>query len=215
MSDFVGVAFGFPTALFSVLLIVVILYWIVVLFGGLDHDTVDGHVGHLGHDHGHGHGHDGGVLSAIGLGGVPVTISFSLLVLVGWFVSLVGAALLHGGIAPVLVLVVALVVAWAVTRLLIVPLRRVFVSAEPPSRNDFVGRPCVIRTSTVTLDFGQAEVHAIDGSSAIVDVRQTGDDGLRAGSTAFIYDYDPAGEFFWVTASPDTNPAIDPGTRDH
>ena len=56
----------------------------------------------------------------------------------------------------------------------------------------------MIRTGTVTRTFGQAEVHAPDGSSAIVQVRQTGADDLRAGTTALLYDVDPEGEFFWV-----------------
>ncbi|HWO65844.1 MAG TPA: hypothetical protein VNO31_38015, partial [Umezawaea sp.] len=50
----------------------------------------------------------------------------------------------------------------------------------------------------VTHDFGQAEVTATDGSSAVVQVRQAGQDVLVAGSTALIFDYDVDGEFFWV-----------------
>ena len=50
----------------------------------------------------------------------------------------------------------------------------------------------------MTRDFGQAEVHSPDGSSAIVQVRQAGDDDLRAGTVALLFDVDPEGEFFWV-----------------
>jgi hypothetical protein len=70
--------------------------------------------------------------------------------------------------------------------------------AAAESRADFVGRTCVIRTGRVTGAFGQAEVHAEDGSSAIVQVRQAGTDDLHAGVVALLYEYDPAGEFFWV-----------------
>ena len=70
------------------------------------------------------------------------------------------------------------------------------------SRTAFVGRTCVIRTGTVTDAFGQAEVHAADGSSAIVQVRQTGADTFTAGSTAVIYEYDRDGEFFWIVPTP-------------
>ena len=65
-------------------------------------------------------------------------------------------------------------------------------------RADFVGRTCVIRTGRVTRTFGQAEVRAEDGSSAIVQVRQAGEDDLHAGTVAVLYDFDPEGEFFWV-----------------
>jgi hypothetical protein len=50
----------------------------------------------------------------------------------------------------------------------------------------------------VTRTFGQAEVHADDGSSAIVQVRQAGADDLHAGVVALLYQYDPESEFFWV-----------------
>jgi hypothetical protein len=195
MGAFVGAAFGFPTALFSVLLIVVIGYWAVVLFGLAHTHAIDGDGGGIDGD--------GGVLSVAGLGGVPVTITFSFLVAVGWFASLAGAALFPGMLAAVPVLIVALAVAWAATRVLVLGLRRFFDHGSAPSRNDFLGRPCVIRTGSVTPTFGQAEVTAGDGSSAIVQVRQAGRDALHAGSTAYIYDYDDAGEFFWVVESPD------------
>nr|BFE67179.1 hypothetical protein GCM10020092_004800 [Actinoplanes digitatis] len=41
-------------------------------------------------------------------------------------------------------------------------------------------------------------MHSPDGSSAIVQVRTPGDDELRAGSIALIFDFDADGEFFWV-----------------
>jgi hypothetical protein len=101
------------------------------------------------------------------------------------------------------------VLAWLGTRLAVLPLRRVFQDQVAASLRDFVGLPCVIRTGRVGPDFGQAEVTAPDGSSAIVQVRQPAMDvpvagtaadgtGLTAGSTALIFDFDPDGRFFWV-----------------
>jgi hypothetical protein len=199
VSHFVGAAFGFPTALFSVLLLIVIGYWLIVLTGvlgdggGLDGGGVDGG----GLDAGD------GLLGVAGLAGVPVTFAVSVMVAVAWFTSLAGAALFPGKLASVAVLVVALAAGWAVTRLVVLGARRFFHHAATPSRRDFLGRPCVIRTGSVTPSFGQAEVTAADGSSAIVQVRQSGADDLRAGNTAYIYGYDDAGEFFWVVEHPD------------
>ncbi|MGI5246707.1 hypothetical protein [Dactylosporangium sp. CA-139066] len=182
MGDFLEAILEFPTVVFTFLLAVVIVYWLVVLFGVADHDSLD--------------------VVDVGLTGVPVTVGVSVLVLVAWFVSLAGATVVDGVLPGLIVLVAALVVAWLVARLLAVPLRRFF----PPNTNDsrvaFVGRTCVIRTGTVTADFGQAEVHAADGSSAIVQVRQTGADKFAAGDTAVIYEYDHIGEFFWVIPTP-------------
>jgi hypothetical protein len=90
-----------------------------------------------------------------------------------------------------------------------VPLRRLTPEPlPPPSRQDFVGLACVIRTGRVGPDFGQAEVRAADGSSAVVQVRQSLDEtagpggALRTGASALIYDYDVEGEFFRVMPAP-------------
>jgi hypothetical protein len=195
VTGFVGTALSFPTVLFSFLLLVVVGYWLLVLTGVLDlGDDLDLD------------GVPGDVLAGLGLGGLPATIVFSLIVAVAWFVSLAGTALLDGlglGVAArvavsVGVLLVALCGAWLVTRLVAVPLSRLFPTGTESSRQAFVGSLCTIRTGRVTADFGQAEVTAADGSSAVVQVRQSGAEPLRAGSSALIYDYDVEGEFFWV-----------------
>ncbi|GAA3473040.1 hypothetical protein GCM10018965_075930 [Nonomuraea roseola] len=176
MPAFVDAALTFPTVLFSFLLIVVVGYWIVVMFMGGDVDL-------------------DGVELPLGLGGIPATVAFSLYVALAWFVSLAGTELAGGG--P-LVLGAALAAGWAGTKLLIIPMRRLFPDRREPSRHDFVGQRCVVRTGRADAAFGQAEVTAPDGSSAVVQVRTTGGDVLSRGQAALIFDYDAEGEFFWV-----------------
>lgn len=186
MRGFIEAAISFPTVIFTPLLVVVIGYWIVVIAGGADPEG-EGGSGEAGD----------GPLAFVGLTGVPLSVVFSLLVLFAWFGSLSGAELLTS--VPLwVVLVAAIVVAYLITRILVVLLARIWPHGPGASRSDFIGLTCVIRTGTVTPTFGQAEVHAPDGSSAIVQVRQTGSDELRAGMTALLYDHDPDGEFFWV-----------------
>ncbi|HLL69742.1 MAG TPA: hypothetical protein VK453_29110 [Micromonosporaceae bacterium] len=225
MSAFVAAALGVPTVFLTFLLIVVIGYWLVVLLGAGEIDALDGAEGEIGEA---GHGTNGGLsgglsgaLATVGLGGVPVTVVLSLLIAVAWFVSLIGTVLLGHltlstpllAAAGLAVLIAAGLVAVFTVRLLVLPIRRMFSGGAAPSRADFVGRPCVIRTGRVGADFGQAEVTAGDGSSAVVQVRQTGNEALTAGSVALIYDYDPDGEFFWVLPrSAATGPEL-PGTE--
>ena len=176
MDGFIEAALSFPAVLFTPLLIIVVAYWAVVVAGAADPDVdADGHL-----------------LAFAGLGGVPASVPLSLLVAFAWFGSLAGAVFLPAWLA----LPAAVVVAWLLTRSAVVLIGR-FRSA-PESRADFVGRTCVIRTGRVTRTFGQAEVRAEDGSSAIVQVRQAGDDDLHTGTVAVLYDFDPEGEFFWV-----------------
>jgi hypothetical protein len=177
MTEFLHAALGFPTVVFSFLLVVVVGYWLIVIFGLFDFDDGDA--------------------SRLGLGGVPAGVALSLLIALAWLLTLAGSRLVTGLLAAA-VPVAALALAWLVTRAVMAPLRRLFRAEPQPSRADFVGQACVIRTGQATHDFGQAEVTAADGSSATVQVRTTGADRLARGDRALIFEYDADGEFFWV-----------------
>jgi len=188
MGDFVDAALSFPAVLFTFLLAAVVVYWVLVLVG-----TLDVEIGDLD------------LADGIGLGGVPVTVTVSVMTVVSWFVSLVGTVMLEGVLTGVLRIAVGIgVILGALTGGVFVaglvarPLRKLYVIGGEASRDDFVGRECVIRTGSVTGMFGQAEVTAQDGSSAIIQVRQTGEHALTLGKRALIFDYDIDGEFFWV-----------------
>lgn len=212
MSGFLAATVSFPAALFSFVLAVVVLYWLLVLVGAdLDLDADAG---------------DGGMIATLGLGGVPLMIALSMWITLSWLIAMIGtivlAALAVDGVVGVLLrvalLVVALLGGLVGTRLVIVPIRRAIPAAVEPSRRDFVGRTCVIRTGSVSETFGQAEITSDDGSSAIIQVRrpvEMNDGGpLRSGSEALIFDYDPDKEIFWVDVAPSSQPP-DPLTKEH
>jgi hypothetical protein len=205
VAEFLDTAVSFPAAVFGILLVIVIGYWLVVLLGVigeglLDADAGDSDVGFAG------------FLGALGLGGVPVAAVLSLWIAFGWFGSFIGVAFLDDAdgldriadpLANAGVLVLAIIAGYVVTYLVVIPLRRLMPEpAPPPQRSDLVGRTCVVRTTTVDHEHGQAEVAAEDGSSAVIQVRQTGGEPLHAGSAALIFDYDADGEFFWITVAP-------------
>lgn len=190
MGEFLSVAAGLPTVVFSAALMVVVGFWLLVLVGGAEHDSFDTDVN----------------ADALHLGGVPVAVSFSLFVVFGWLFSFTGSVLLaDSGMpgAPLLSLEATLFgasifCAWWLTRRLVGPLARLFPDEPGPSRQDFIGLTCTIRTGRVDARFGQAEVTATDGSTALVQVRQQDGDRLGLGSTGLLYAYDDLGEFFWV-----------------
>ncbi|UGQ12726.1 hypothetical protein LO772_03640 [Yinghuangia sp. ASG 101] len=201
MGEFAAAVFSFPAMVCTFALIVVALFWLCVLVGALEHDTFD----------------TGAGADALGLGGVPVTVSVSLLVALSWALSTTGGILLHRAHLPSSgnmaagtgVLVGAIAVSWAATRMLVRPLRHLFPDEPGPSRLDLVGRTCTIRTGRVDAHFGQAEVATRDGGTAIVQVRQHGTDSFSAGVTGLLYAYDDTGEFFWVAPF---EAALDPGS---
>ncbi|GAB2595936.1 hypothetical protein GCM10027168_30820 [Streptomyces capparidis] len=199
MGGFVDVALSFPTVVLSPALLVVAGFWLLVLLGGVEHDALDAHAG----------------AAASGAGAVPAAVGGSVFVALSWLAGLTGSVLVaRAGTSGVTHLVLAsaalllsLLVAWRLTRWVARPLARLLPAEPGPSRRDFVGLTCVIRTGRVDGAFGQAEVTARDGSTAVVQVRASGPDRLTGGSTALLYAYDEPGEFFWVTP---WDPALDP-----
>lgn len=202
MSGFLTAALSFPAVLLSFMLVVVVLYWLLVLVGA-DLDLLDG---------------DADVGGTIGLGGVPLMVVLSMWITLSWLLAMIGTIVLGAIAVPgaagvglgVAVLLVAVLGGLLGTRLVVVPIRRAIPSAAEPTRGDFVGRTCVIRTGTVSETFGQAEITSDDGSSAIIQVRQparmAADDPLHAGAEALIFDYDPDQEIFWVDRAPFSQP---------
>ncbi len=168
MTEFLAAALAFPTVVFSLLVLVVLAYWLTVALVGMDFDA-------------------------------PVLpLSISLFVLVTWFAALVGTVLTPEGSLRYAILAGALLVGALLTRVLMIPVRNWATQEKPASRNDFVGRTAIVRTTRVTGSYGQAEVTADDGGTAVVQVRAAESTELRAGQTALIFDYDAEGEFFWV-----------------
>ena len=113
MDEFLSVATSFPTAVYSVLLCVVTVHWLLSALGILEIDTLDGlmpdhlgtdglhsahgahathgHVTHGGHDahgghdgHGVEHGGISGLLMKFGLHGVPIMVVITIIAIVGW-----------------------------------------------------------------------------------------------------------------------------------
>ncbi|MFD9882812.1 hypothetical protein ACFWZT_15320 [Streptomyces alboflavus] len=190
MGAFVEASMGFPTAVFTAALAVVVVFWLLVAVGVTDSDGFDADAS----------------LSAWGPGGVPVTVAVSFMTVLSWFLSLSASVLasavaLPGSVrfvAGAVALIAVPLVAWRVTRVAARPFARFFPDEPGPSRQDFIGSVCFIRTGRVDAVFGQAEVAARDGSTAVVQVRQHGTDSLSRGSAGLLYAYDDTGEFFWV-----------------
>lgn len=190
MAEFWQAVTAFPTVPLTAALVVVVVFWLLVAAGVAEADGFDADVD----------------AAALRLGGVPVAVAASLLVVLAWFLSVVGVLLLARTGWPdavvwpadVALLPVSVAVSWCLTRVLVRPLATLLRGEPGPSVRDFVGLTCTIRTGRVDAEFGQAEVAARDGSTAVVQVRQYEGQRLALGSTGLLYAYDDAGGFFWV-----------------
>ncbi|MEM7353944.1 MAG: hypothetical protein AAF657_24295 [Acidobacteriota bacterium] len=217
MSGFIEAAFTMPTTVFSVLLILVVLYWLTVILGVLDlgifdglFDVADGALDSaasaaeglaegvaegLAEGAGEHHG-------CLGLAGVPGSIIGTALVVFAWGFSFGGSKLLPG-VASGMMAVVGLglgafVLSMGATAVALRPLRKAFVLPPVTGREDLVGRTCRITTLRVDEKFGQAEV-IDEGAAILIQARSGEPNDLGRGSEALIFQYDPGREVFLVT----------------
>lgn len=169
--------------------------------GGGDGDADGGDADDL--DSGHVHGPLAALMSALRLRSVPITVMLSVLVVLSWLLAMISMQLVVRD-APALrsvlswcTLFAAPLVALPLTSLLIRPLTPVFAHRHAPSRSDFLGKTCVVRTGEVTQDFGEAVLED-GGAGLVVRVRIDGAHRLKRGDHAVLIDWDPARDSFVV-----------------
>ncbi|WP_454909021.1 ubiquinone biosynthesis protein [Variovorax gossypii] len=214
MGDFMGAVTGYPTAIYTVLLGVVVIYWLLAMLGMVDieHSGLDVDVGV--HTHADGDANDIGHLAsfvvAFGLNGVPFSVAVSLLVLVSWTVCCLGGEWLLPLVptlplqllAGTVLLVASAVIAIPVTAVAIRPLRGLFVSHTAVSNAALVGQSCRVVTGVVNEKDGRAEV-ARRGASLNIRVWATVPNSLKRGSQALILEYDEVAGRYLIAAQDD------------
>ena len=231
MNELLQSSLQFPTVVFTIALGIALVYWLFVLLGALDLDLLgSGHpdfdvdvsgvhadVGDAsgGHDGGGGHDADGdadadggGVWTTLGLGTVPLTISISFILLVGWVGSLLAMHYLVGdsGVGKAILLPLMLILALPIAALLVKPLAPVFRIKEGKSNADYVGHVCTVTTNSVDDTFGFANIE--DGGSLVqISVRCDKAGKLARGDKALIIEFDPARRTFVVEPSADMLPS--------
>lgn len=222
----VDASLQFPTVVFALGLCVALVYWVFVLLGALDIDLLGGGHHHLGDVVGSAKGGaealkgvdaDGGVWNGLGLGRVPLTISVSVILLVGWIGSLllmhyVVPSISSSGWVPALVLPLVLIAAMVVAAVLVRPLAPVFAFREGKSNRDYVGHTCTISTGSVDEGFGQATVED-GGTVLVIPVRCDRQGKLARGDKALIIDFDLERQAYVVEPSAEMM-AVGEGVRD-
>ena len=207
IGNFLGAAFGYPTAVYTALLGLVLFYWVLALVGVVDFESggidLDLHADTPVDDL----GALAGFIVAFGLSGVPFSVAISLLVLVSWTVSCLAGEwllpLVPGGplqwLAGTLVLVTSFALALPATAMALRPMRRMFVTHRAASNASLVGRRCTVTTSNVTATFGQATI-ARRGADIQIDVRAAEPNTLNRGAAARITHYDPTTQRYSIEA---------------
>lgn len=205
MEAFFTNIFSYPTLFFTVLLIIVQIYWLFAILGMLEIDILD--IGpDLAEDAGDGLQGLGGLMVMLGLSGVPVTVVVSLLVLSGWLYTFLAVELfffwtLDGWwnvLAGTGVLLVTTALSIPTTALLSRPLRGLFAKAYSTSpQKVLIGQTCVVRSGTVNETFGEVTA-VVDGASLLLKVRADASKQIKRGDRVVLLEYQAPTNTYWV-----------------
>jgi hypothetical protein len=203
---------SFPTAIPTVLLSVLLIYWLLSMIGLVDMGDaadLDFHVdaGHAAHDVPDLHTL-AGYLVALGLGGVPLSVAASVLVFFTWLLTALAhqylLAWLPGDVlrwaAGAGVLLAAAGLSIPLSARVLKPMRGLFVKHAARSNASLVGLECRIVTGSVDQRFGRAEV-AAHGASINIRVWAAVPNTLARNSSAIIVGYDDATQQYEVQAT--------------
>ncbi len=194
MEQFTQNITSFPTLVYTVLLGVVLVYWVLSVLGAVDMDTLDIDVDIDA---------DASALSALtgfmltfGLSGVPISVIVSLWSLYAWllcyfaveyFVAFLPGEILQlmGGIA---VLLGSFFISVPLIAQTIKPLKGLFKNHTAVKKEDLVSSICTVTTMDVSEDFGQGELH--DGQAGmILAIRAPSPNEIKKGDKVVIIAY--------------------------
>lgn len=183
----------------TLLLGVMVLFWIVNLVGGLGTDLLDGDLdadvdGDIGAHFGIG-GVMATFLKSVNAGTIPLTIGLSILILMMWMAAILLNYYFNPGHSTsvavgfaFVALLLGLVATKAVTQPLVPFMRRLKAAEDAPP---VVGEVGVVRSIQLDAEYGQVEVIRTDGAPAILNARLDDDCGpLPRGSRVIIFGMD-------------------------
>lgn len=218
MSTFLTLAFSFPTAVFTVLLSVMLLYWLLVLVGAagfeLGHDgAIEAKAGLLdgvdakagAADHLAGADAHNGLFEMLGFGVVPATMILTFLSGWGWITSMLGAYFLGPGlggfagpwIAGGVILLGALVASVLLSSVSVRPLKPLFTIKTAPRRAQLLGKVATVSSGHVDARFGQATLED-GGAGLILSIFCAKPNSLKKGDRVLLLEFDQTTEAYEV-----------------
>lgn len=192
--SFIHLLTHFPGLLPSILIGVLLVFWLLTIAGLLDMDSFgpdwlggseDADVSGLPE-----------MLLALGLDRLPFSIVISGVAFFWWLLSMLGAGLLlpllplSVWLGGTLLLIAALVAAVFLASLTLRPLKPLFVVNDSATRESVLGRRCRILTLSVEEDFGQAEVEMGGGTRLTLQVCAAQPNTLRRDAPAVVLEFD-------------------------
>ena len=190
MNELLETAFSLVNLPYTVLVLVIVVYWLLVIIGLLDISSFDfdidadadfdadidvGHFPGLGHD----------IAGFLNFGEVPVMFYVSIVVLSMWIGSLeVNRLLGNESIWFALALAIPnLITGLLVAKIVTTPFK--WLDAGKEENNEFEGKECLVSSTEVTEGFGECEILDADAPIKIF-ARTANGEVLNKGDAAVI-----------------------------
>lgn len=210
MNPFHQTVTSFPTVIYTVLLIICALYWVIAVLGLVELEILDldmdGDID--ASDSLEAQNGIAGVLFKLGLNGVPLTIVLSIIALIGWmlcYYAIYWARSIIPTFWPI-ELAYELVIFFGVTFITILltaqiikPIRRIFQKLEADATKHIVGQVVVVRSGVVNKDRGEALMND-GGAGLLLQIRATGNDEFVKGDEVVVIEQNEEKNLFRVIA---------------
>lgn len=198
---------------FTILLGLVVVYWLLTLLGAIGFDSADADLDLDLNDGAHLGDLPATMLRVVNAGAVPLTVVLSILVLALWMFSIVlnfyfnpGHSMLLAGGFFLVAFILAVVATKIITQPL-VPLMRRLKAAEDTA--PVLGEVGIVRSIQIDSRYGQVEVERPDGAPALLNARLGPDsEPVPRGNPVAIISMDEASGIYLVRALP-LSPPID------
>jgi hypothetical protein len=197
--------YNFPL---TVLLCLVVLYWIVAAFGilgdGMDAGDLDVDADIDAHHSGDGVGGLAALMRFVNMDSVPAMIVITILASTYWVLSMVLNHLLNPNRTTVIALAIlggGFVLSTIITKIITIPFSQLFKSlrnSDKEAQIPIIGRSGIVKSGEVTTDFGQVEITK-KGPPLLIHARiHEGNARLKRGDQCIVIDEIEGKGIFYV-----------------
>jgi hypothetical protein len=197
------------------LLALALLYWLVVVVGGIEHNVLDAHFDlHTDIDadaDADAEGITQGILVFLNLRDVPIMLIFSFITLFWWAIAIglqlsFNLTVFLSGIIQIPAIILAAFITKAITS----PFRKFFRELKGTAQPvQIVNKACRLITDVQPGRIGQAEIER-DGASILINVKSVDGTIIHKGDDAFVVHFDKEKDLYEIKLTKDILHVEDP-----
>lgn len=205
LSELYQAAFHVVNLPATLLLILVVLYWLTVILGVMDLSTLDVDLPDVdmeGGEVGVGYGSVDAFLEYFNIRYVPVSIMITLFAISFWVISMIGNHLLNPGMFGLFglaIFVVNIPVSAHVAKFVGAPMVPLFkgMRSQSSAKRELIGSRVVVTSSKADATYGQADL-VDEGPPITLSVRTDGEEIAR-GTEAVLLSHHPEKDIYIIT----------------